>query len=570
MKVSIVMAYYNRYKLLMHTLKSIEHYNIDRDIEVIIIDDNSVPAESLKGIQKKFKIKIFVIEITKEEKKWSCCCVPYNIGFSFVSGDLVIIQNPENIHNGDIIGHALKNIKDNTYLAYGCYSLDSEGTQKLHKVMLSENFDQEAIKKSISPLVGLKKEWKDGQTCWYNHSKYNAGCHHFCTAIMKSDLESLSGFDERYSRGFAFDDVEFVARIKKKGMNICMVDDPFVIHQFHKVSDYKGNNEGFERNRIIYSDYTLKESFYKAPVNNFYHPGVTMKDEIKSKAIWHLAKIPKILHVYFGGVKMSYLRYLTIISFMRLNPDWQVRFYYPRFPVRNHSWKSSEQKYTDNWEDYTPKLRRLKISMVEVDYNFFGLPNTMSEVHKSDILRWHLLSIVGGLWCDMDILYFRPITNLSINIKSNKNADTIVCISGYGHSVGFMMGAAGNEYFRILLANALKRWNGDNYQCITAPMCNDLFPTVDSIRLKTSCNPVNLGMEAVYLHNADQISEIFGSPPCPRENLNTIGIHWYAGSQMAGEFMSRTNGGLDRHSSTIGRLIYEEKIANEKAGSTGY
>ena len=67
--------------------------------------------------------------------------------------------------------------------------------------------------------------------------------------------------------------------------------------------------------------------------------------------MWHLDKIPKILHVYWGGSSLPKLRYLTIESFAKYNPDWEVRVYVPATPVEGHSWSTFEQKYDGEWND---------------------------------------------------------------------------------------------------------------------------------------------------------------------------------------------------------------------------
>jgi hypothetical protein len=44
---------------------------------------------------------------------------------------------------------------------------------------------------------------------------------------------------------------------------------------------------------------------------------------------WELS-VPKMAHFYWGGGKLLYMRFLSIKSFMKYNPDWVVVFHYPR------------------------------------------------------------------------------------------------------------------------------------------------------------------------------------------------------------------------------------------------
>ena len=111
--------------------------------------------------------------------------------------------------------------------------------------------------------------------------------------------------------------------------------------------------------------------------------------------MWHLTKVPKTLHVYFGGEKLSYARYMTIESFRKMNRDWEIKFYYPKFPHKHKSWGSFEQKYEMDARDYFPvllKRNQPNISFISLDFEELGVPNDISEVYKSDYLRWYLLS----------------------------------------------------------------------------------------------------------------------------------------------------------------------------------
>ena len=279
MKVSLVLAYYNRKRSLINTLNSIQYYNKNRDIEVIVVDDCSSPGETIEDLPAKYKIPVLVVPITQEFKKrgWSCPVITFNIGFNFITGDVVIIQNPENLHVGDIVGYTLENMRQSTYLSFGCYSMTEKDTDDLHKKIKAKNYSGEFIKSAVGEFKGFVKPWKDGDTCWYNHSVYRPGFNYFCCALPRKDLEELSGFDERYARGFAYDDCEFLIRVARKPMFQKHVDDPFVIHQFHPVSDYRKNAVPFERNRQLYMNLTCKGTFVRAAANKFYKPETDFK-----------------------------------------------------------------------------------------------------------------------------------------------------------------------------------------------------------------------------------------------------------------------------------------------------
>ena len=96
-KISIVMAYYNRKEQLLFTLKTINDSH-HKNIEVIIIDDASDESNRLENIIHNYPFYINLIRIEPTDKKHVNSCIPYNIGFKNITGDIVIIQNPEVCH----------------------------------------------------------------------------------------------------------------------------------------------------------------------------------------------------------------------------------------------------------------------------------------------------------------------------------------------------------------------------------------------------------------------------------------------------------------------------------------
>ncbi|MFH0806007.1 MAG: methyltransferase domain-containing protein [Patescibacteria group bacterium] len=261
---------------------------------------------------------------------------------------------------------------------------------------------------------------------------------------------------------------------------------------------------------------------------------------------WHLKKIPKIAHFYWGGGILSYARYMTVASFQKFNTDWEIRVYAPIYPSTTKSWGTFEQKYELKVDDYSPKLKELGITIIPINFARIGIDNSLSEVHKSDFLRWWLLSTVGGLWSDFDILYFKSINNVSFNKSEYSNIDVGVCICEYGYSIGFMLASPNNEYYQYIWEKAKMVWNKDNYQCIGSVLFNSNFPTIESIKKRfPNLNPINIPMETVYAYDANHINEIYQSTDTSKLLPTSIGLHFYAGHNLAGEFLQKTNGGLN-------------------------
>lgn len=246
--ISIVTAYFNRRALFLKTLKSIQAQNFTGDFEVIAVDDGSRTEERLGDLQEIYPF-LRVIYLDPSKKWYKNSCIPFNIGFKAAKGDKIIIQNPECYHYSPILQYVENNLNENTYFSFGCFSLDKEVTDHVD-ILFSKNKITEIIKQNSHVVKN------DGDLGWYNHSLHRPHALHFCTAISKKALDKLHGFDERFALGIAYDDNEFIQRVRKN-LKVEFVDTVIVLHQNHYSPDslsYAQNPEKLalmERNQYI-------------------------------------------------------------------------------------------------------------------------------------------------------------------------------------------------------------------------------------------------------------------------------------------------------------------------------
>lgn len=274
MKISIVTAYYNRKNLFENTLISIsKQINENRgkfDVEVIAVDDGSDENERLEDLPEKYPF-LRIIRLEKKDKWYFNSCIPFNIGFKEAKGDVVILQNPECIHYGNILKYTQENISDKNYISFACFSLGIESTDHIDIYLNNPEKLKELIQNNNVGYIG------DGLDCWYNHSIVNPKGYHFCAAITKKNLYDLGGFDERFASGIAFDDNEFLYRVNLKGLEIKIIDNPIVLHQNHytKITyttdknllddeSYKKRLALAEKNRILFELVTKSEKPWRA------------------------------------------------------------------------------------------------------------------------------------------------------------------------------------------------------------------------------------------------------------------------------------------------------------------
>jgi hypothetical protein len=258
--------------------------------------------------------------------------------------------------------------------------------------------------------------------------------------------------------------------------------------------------------------------------------------------MWHLRKIPKLVHFYWGNDTISFLRYLSVYTFQKFNPDWRIQFYYPTEKYRGaRTWSTPEHSGKFSGPNYLGRLLDLNIEKIELNFADLGIDSQIPETFKSDLLRWYLLTHVGGLWSDMDILYFRPVDSLDLNAPAAQEVDTVVCLDengGYNyHTIGFLMSAPGSLYYQFALKESYCCMDLSKYQSIGGNLLRHNFPTMASIQSKfPGLRVENLSLDVVYPLNDTLVPLIYHTGYMHYLTHRTIGLHWYAGHPATREF----------------------------------
>jgi len=300
-KISIVMAYYNRINQVKCCLNQIEYlYKNKYDLEVIIVDDKSDKENEIDNIIKEYDINIKLIKLCK--KDWINPCIPYNIGFSKCTGNIIIIQNPEILHTNDIIKVCIDKLKNsNNYITFPVFSspsykyneklkylqennckdyykkfirkinlkkfmFDYEYYMKKYKLDLS---NEEAFKHWIS--IGINKNYKCNKAGiyynndfinksqgWYNHAIYNNKNYHFLSAMNRDILDKIGGFCEKFKDGYWYEDDDLIYRISKITNIECINSKKYMgIHMYHDkfINEFDDKNkELILKNKNIFKE----------------------------------------------------------------------------------------------------------------------------------------------------------------------------------------------------------------------------------------------------------------------------------------------------------------------------
>ena len=222
--ISIVMTPSNRSKQTYFTLNTIAKSNF-KEIQVIIVDDSSDDPIDL-DILKTYPFYIDLININKENKDWHNPLVNYNIGFKFIKGSKVIIQNAEVCHVGDILNFTRESVLDNNYYVFDVKaSLNYETNETIYNLP-SDNLNNKDIftKEHLFMMP------------WYQHVTHNRN-YHFLTALTKTTFDMISEFSYDCTMGVSYDDNDFVLKIRSKNISfINIFNDVYNvggIHLFH-------------------------------------------------------------------------------------------------------------------------------------------------------------------------------------------------------------------------------------------------------------------------------------------------------------------------------------------------
>ena len=251
---------------------------------------------------------------------------------------------------------------------------------------------------------------------------------------------------------------------------------------------------------------------------------------------WNL---PKTLHLYWGqNQPLSYIRYLTVLSFAKLNPDWIINVWTPsEVSTLETPWTTGEQSGEYFGYDY---LDDLQFYRKEIDMERIGIPNNTPEVHKSDLLRWYLLGTYGGVWSDFDVLYIQP---LSDEITKNwKGAGLCYYELPLGNkqvhkfqAIGFLAsaGESGKEFFTQIFEKGLSKIPQTEYQAFGAKLLPDVDASPESV--------FYIDKNLVYPYHSHHSVQIYFNQG-GLQIKNSIGLHWYAGHPINGKAAASITG----------------------------
>jgi glycosyltransferase involved in cell wall biosynthesis len=242
-KVSIVITTINRSVQLRKTFESFVS-QLFKDYEVVVIDDGTDTETSVLCAETwPFPIRYFRLDRIRV-KGLRGCCTSANFGVRKALGKIVILQNAECKHVGNVIEQLVSRVTPTTAVLCRADHLNPDGT--------------------VNPA----------KTDYMNILREHQALF-FCGAIYKSWFEKLRGFDEKYDSFYGADDIDFSDRLLFSGVKFDYLTDAYVQHQWHPIAgttDAVANEELLKSQKAAHVYLVQKTADMKAgkasPVRN--------------------------------------------------------------------------------------------------------------------------------------------------------------------------------------------------------------------------------------------------------------------------------------------------------------
>jgi len=202
--ISIVMTASNRSKQTYFTLQTIQNSSY-KEIQLIIVDDSDKDPITKEELEK-FPFYINFISINRQNKNWINPVVNYNIGFEYIQGSKVVIQNAEVCHVGDVLGYIGTQIFDDNY-----YVCDIRASKSLYtnNLIYENNINSINIYNNNELFI---KWWYQGKNRLVNY--------HFLSALTTQTFNKIKNFSYDYAMGLNYDDDDFLLKIIANNIKI--------------------------------------------------------------------------------------------------------------------------------------------------------------------------------------------------------------------------------------------------------------------------------------------------------------------------------------------------------------
>lgn len=251
--------------------------------------------------------------------------------------------------------------------------------------------------------------------------------------------------------------------------------------------------------------------------------------------------IPKVMNFFWSGPRMTFMRYMTLYSFRHWNPNFRMVLWHPSDPCMGKTWSSVELDDTGySGEDYLPRIENLNIDRRAWSPMFEGL----SHSQASDLFEWHLLSTIGGLYCDMDVLWLQPIESIR---EAFWRSDVLYCLESDGKmfAIGLLGASPRCPMYQDIYLSAIRNYNPDRYESAGTfavyKSTGGAYKGLSVIECYKTRYPglsiSRLPDISLYQFDCRSYQQIFTSTTNVSERC--LGLHWFGGGPVSQQWNRR-------------------------------
>ena len=241
----------------------------------------------------------------------------------------------------------------------------------------------------------------------------------------------------------------------------------------------------------------------------------------------------KLAFTFWDGPQLSLLNILSLLSFARLNPDTFLTIYTLGKGLDiNAGWKTGEHDLSIKNIYLLEDLKSESNIRIEV-IDSISSDKLTSVVQVADYVRIEKLFEHGGIWIDTDILFFKKIPEKIWQVVSQNGF-----VISYENTIttGFMGFAPRSHVADLALKTAQAKLNSVHFQKKYEAFGPNLWREIFLEHPEAVKGVSFLSEKLVYPILWKNLDRFFFQE---NESINydeTIGIHWYGGSQYSRSF----------------------------------
>ena len=238
--ISVIIPNYEHADDLRRCVESLLYINSYKNIEIIIVENNSTSEEIFSCYDELLREHPDVIRLEKWEGSFNYSAIN-NYGASRAKGELLLLLNNDTkiIEPDSLWAMTEYAVRDNTGAVGACLLYENKTVQHAG-VIVGIGPDRTAVHPN-SGVCFIENGYRDSIHHVQNYSAVTGAC----LMIKKELFDKLGGLDEKLA--VAYNDVDFCLRLRRRGLLNVYVPQALLFHYESKSRGYDDKGERHER-----------------------------------------------------------------------------------------------------------------------------------------------------------------------------------------------------------------------------------------------------------------------------------------------------------------------------------